>query len=164
MIQTLANALRRRREDGSVLIEAVVVIPILLVIVLFAFEMGRAVAVQNELRDATQAAVRVAAQRGGTTPESRNISQDAFKAAWQNSALLKGVVKQTGQDPKLSISPAKCKNTTSGRYVTANASVAYKFMFPGFNGLMNLINGKKGGITTSFTLRAHSTLRCEVTW
>lgn len=151
----------RRGRRGAQLIEFAITLPLFLMMLLFALDMGRIVFLSGVLHDAAFTSARAGAQVGGgvtnVTGVQSNTSQVAFEEAMEaipgNSVSeFKPVQVVTGQT---------CSRQTGHKdnYVTVNVSHDVDFITPGLNSLLNIFQGQGN----SWELDAVGVARCEVT-
>lgn len=146
---------KTRRTRGTAMIEFLFVAPIMLILIAFVVDLGMAVYTKNALANATQASVRVASQRGGVLLDGRTVAADQF---------FSGVAGTPGMDPSRVTSyvagPNLCRNGAST--IEARAEYQYSFITPGLNAILDMISAD--GVGEGLTLRAASSLRCEIIW
>src|SRR5690606_23880711 len=107
-----------QQKRGASLLEAMLIIPILLTLIMMAIEVGNMLGVRGRLDAATQSSVRIAAQRGGTGftngtghgDIARFFAEAAQAAGFNDDYMPTIVVADTG--------PSLCLATSPNRNVT----------------------------------------------
>ncbi|WP_426939572.1 TadE/TadG family type IV pilus assembly protein [Pseudarthrobacter sp. S3] len=135
------------KERGAVAVEAALIIPIFLVLVLGIFEFGRAFNIQVSLSEAARESARYAAVHGTTAGFTPDAAQAAGVAAAPSVALSPANVGISYKNPDGSAA-TKC-----GAGVNAISTVTFPTGF--ITGLDKLIKTDK-----PFTLTGRGVMRC----
>jgi Flp pilus assembly protein TadG len=158
------GASQRRPRRGVDMLEFIFVLPFLLFIMLFTFDIGRISLMSGMLHDATTQAARVGSQVGGaclpasssggtcTEATTNAASPRAFRQAMEGKPLI---------DPRRARmqvdSGARCQTTGADLFVTITGTYDAELATPGLPLLLNL-TVREG----PWLLRATAVARCEI--
>lgn len=159
MLHYFWKTITARREAGkrrgTAMLEFLFVAPIMLILIAFVVDLGMAIYTKNALANATQASVRVASQRGGALLDGRQVAADQFYTAIDGTPGVSSDAVTT-----YAVGPNLCRNGAAT--IVARSEYRYSFITPGLNAILAMISSD--GVGDGLTLRAASSLRCEIIW
>lgn len=146
------------------MIEFAMLLPISIFFLLFIFNIGSAVLVDNVLNDAVYTAAQLSAQTGAVDP-------NAVRAAIDQTMTNLGpgyspanlTVTQAGVTNVAGFGNSNVCTSGVGGYTMVRVSASYNYpMIPGLGALINMIGGGGASFSSSLTLNSTGVARCEI--
>jgi len=160
---------RRKTSKGSLLLEFSLILPLVLILISFAYDMGQIVMASTGLHSSVAVAARAGARVGTVGPFIANnpcSEKDwsgegpVYQAFCNSTENLPGL--QLSSFSILSPSGERCirSNTTNdpNSYVTVSATTTVNYITPGLSAIIGIIQGKSVGI------HATAVAKCEVAY
>lgn len=145
----------QRRTMAATLLEFVLLLPMVLFLMLFIFDMSRVLMVSGTAQDATYRAARAGAAYGGADPDGTQPSREAFNLTLDELPGGSGVVEP------LFVIEAGTVCDLGDQYVEVRVDYGVDLMSPGLGRFLNIMNGE-GWSDGGFRMSSSAVARCEV--
>jgi|GEM_PF-5796293 len=145
---------RRPRGRAASLLEFALLTPLLLFMVVFAFEMGRMALTKAIVSDAAYSAARHGAATGA--PTGAQITAD-YRTALSGMPFIQSPSAGTAR----LVSTASCTPTGS-KWVVVEVTYPQKLVIPGLARLVGIAGGS-GSTSDAWVIKARASVMCEVT-